>query len=57
MNYDNDKIKELILSESGFINNIRSSISNIIVGQNDLIEKLIKNYPNTFNISSFISSI
>ena len=39
--YDLDKIKNSIESESTFIEDINNSIRNVIVGQNNLIEKLL----------------
>ena len=39
--FDIDKISETIEEESKFINDIQSAIHKVIVGQNDLIEKLI----------------
>ena len=40
-NYDLDKIKGLIESESGFIDQINDSIHKVIVGQDNLIQKLL----------------
>ncbi len=40
-NYDLETINNKIIEESGFISNLKSSLNTIIVGQDNLIEKLI----------------
>ena len=41
IDFDIGKIREAIVEESKFINDIQNSIRQVIVGQNDLIEKLL----------------
>ena len=41
IDFDIGKIREAIVEDSKFINDIQNSIQQVIVGQNDLIEKLL----------------